>query len=221
MCGRYTLFLTIDDLQESFELDAVPVDFTPRYNVAPSMNVLVVRDASTRVAEWASWGLVPSWSRGPLMSKRLINARAESLLEKPSFRDAAQRRRCLILANGFFEWQRTSRGSVPVPYYFRLKDQRPFAFAGLWETWRDPSGAELRTCAIITCAANALVARVHERMPVIFPPERCYEWIRPGPAAAVMPLLQPSDPALMESYRVSPAVNSPGVEGPQIIQPAE
>jgi putative SOS response-associated peptidase YedK len=221
VCGRYCCSLEGNRLLEIFGLLVVPADFLPRYNIAPSTNVLTVREASTRAAEWLRWGLVPSWAKDPAIGNRMINARAETLLEKPSFRNAVQRRRCLILANGFYEWQRGSRASASVPYFFRLKDQRPFAFAGLWESWHDSSGHELRTCAIITCAPNALVANVHDRMPVILPPESCYEWIRPGPAEAVMSLLQPADPALMEAYRISRAVNSPDVDGPGVSQPAE
>jgi len=219
MCGRFTLFLDAETLKEDFGLVSVPVDYSPHYNVAPSTQVLAVRDAMERKAEWFRWGLVPSWAKDPAIGNRMINARSETLLEKPSFRNAVQRRRCLILANGFYEWQRGQGKSASSPFYFQRKDRKPVAFAGLWEFWRSPEGEELRTSTIITCAANQVVAPVHERMPVMLSLEECYDWILPGPAEKVMPLLTPYDPVLMEAIPVSRAVNAPGYNAPELIQP--
>lgn len=219
MCGRFTLFLDAETLKEDFGLVSVPVDYTPRYNVAPSTPLLAVMDPAQRVAEWLRWGLVPSWAKDPAIGNRLINARSETLLEKPSFRNAAQRRRCLILVNGFYEWQRGAGKTSSIPFYFQRKDQKPVAFAGLWEFWRSPDGEDLRTCTIITCAANAVVAPVHERMPVMLSADTCYDWIQPGSVDKLMPMLSPFDPNLMEAFPVSRAVNAPGIEGPELIRP--
>lgn len=220
MCGRFTLFLDAETLKEDFGLVSVPVDYTPRYNVAPSTQLLVVTNPVERKAEWFRWGLVPSWAKDPAIGNRMINARSESLLEKPSFRNAAQRRRCLILANGFYEWQRGQGKAPSTPFYFQRKDQKPVAFAGLWEFWRQNEGEELLTATIITCSANPVVAPVHDRMPVMLPIESCFDWIQPGPVEQVMPLLAPFDPQIMEAYPVSRAVNAPGYEGPELIRRA-
>jgi putative SOS response-associated peptidase YedK len=219
MCGRFTLFLDAETLKEDFGLVSIPADYSPRYNIAPSTQLLVVADHADRKAEWFRWGLVPSWAKDPAIGNRMINARSETLHEKPSFRNAVQRRRCLILANGFYEWQRGQGKSSSVPFYFQPKGGKAIAFAGLWEFWRSPDGEDLRTCTIITCAANPVVAPVHDRMPVMLSVDRCYDWIQPGPAEKVMPLLAPFDPDKMVSFPVSRAVNPPGYEGPELIQP--
>jgi putative SOS response-associated peptidase YedK len=217
MCGRFTLFLDAETLKEDFGLVSIPVDFSPRYNVAPSTQILAVRDSGDRKAEWFRWGLIPSWAKDPAIGNRMINARSETLLEKASFRNAAQRRRCMILANGFYEWQRGQGKSSSTPFYFQRKDRQPVAFAGLWEFWRSPDGEELRTSTIITCAANQVVAPIHERMPVMLSLDNCFDWIKPGPAEGVMPLLAPYDPTLMEAIPVSRAVNAPAYDGPDLI----
>ena len=221
MCGRFTLFLDAETLKEDFGLVSVPVDYTPRYNVAPSTPLLVVTDPTNRKAEWFRWGLVPSWAKDPAIGNKMINARSETLLEKPSFRTAVQKRRCLILANGFYEWQRGQGKGPSTPYYFQPTDRKPVAFAGLWEFWRSPEGEDLLSCTIITCAANPVVAPVHERMPVMLPIVTCFDWIVPGPAEKVMPLLAPFDPKKMEAFPVSRAVNAPGYEGAELIRRAD
>lgn len=221
MCGRFTLFLDAETLREEFGLTEVPADFSPRYNIAPSMQLAVVTSAESRKAEWMRWGLVPSWAKDPAIGNKLINARSETLIEKPSFRNAYQRRRCLILADGFYEWKRGEGKSPSIPYYFHLADKKPFAFAGLWEFWRSPEGEDLRSCTIITCAANRLVASVHDRMPVILPAEIADQWLAPSPVEKLQPLLAPLDPARMRAYPVSRAVNAPGFDNPDLIHPVD
>ncbi len=219
MCGRFTLFLDAETLRDEFGLVEVPGDYTARYNIAPTMPLAVVTQAENRKVEWMRWGLVPSWAKDPEIGNKLINARSETLLEKPSFRNAFHRRRCLILADGFYEWKRGEGKTPSIPYYFRLADGKPFAFAGLWELWRSPEGDELRTCTIITCAANELVAQVHNRMPVMLPADRSFDWLLPGPAEKLQGLLAPLDPALMSAHPVSRAVNTPARDGPELILP--
>ena len=221
MCGRFTLFLDAETLLEEFNLAEVPADLPPRYNIAPSMPLAVVTSAEPRRAEWMRWGLVPSWAKDPDIGNRMINARSETLLEKPSFKNAFQRRRCLILADGFYEWKRGEGKSPSMPYYFRLTDGKPFAFAGLWESWKSPEGEDLRTCTIITCAANAVVATIHDRMPVILLPEIADQWLLPSPVEKLQPLLAPLDPTRMTAYPVSREVNSPATDSPDLITKVE
>jgi putative SOS response-associated peptidase YedK len=209
MCGRFTLTLDPGELQESLNLGEITFDYMPRYNIAPTHPVAVVRDAQLRKVELFRWGLVPSWAKDISIGDRMINARSETLTEKPSFKNAFARRRCLILADGFYEWHRAP-GAAKTPYYFRLKSGKPFAFAGLWEFWRSSEGDELRTCTIITCAANTLVAEHHERMPVILPLEVHYPWLAAQtPATNLVQLLAPYNPDEMTAFAVSKAVNSP------------
>jgi putative SOS response-associated peptidase YedK len=209
MCGRFTLTLDPGELQETLNLGEITFEYTPRYNIAPTQPVAIVRDAQARKVELFRWGLVPSWAKDISIGERLINARSETLGEKPSFRSAFAHRRCLILADGFYEWHRAQSGPK-VPYYFKLRSGKPFAFAGLWESWHSPKGDDLLTCTIITCAANALVAEHHERMPVILPLNVQYSWLAPQtPAVELVSLFASYPPNDMVAYPVSKAVNSP------------
>jgi putative SOS response-associated peptidase YedK len=168
MCGRFTLRTPARDMVEIFELLREP-DLTPRFNIAPTQQVLVVRP-DNKAREWTSmrWGLVPSWARESKSGPPMINARAETIATKPAFRTAFKKRRCLIPADGFYEWQKTG-GKTKVPHYIRLADDRPFAFAGLWESRRVEDDSRLESCTIITCEPNTLMAELHDRMPVILP----------------------------------------------------
>ena len=165
MCGRYTQTLAGPILLSRFRLEETVLDLKPRYNIAPGQEAaVVVREETTTLAAMR-WGLVPSWAKEPAIGNRMINARAETITEKPSFKRLIERRRCLVPADGFYEWRREAKGKVPMR--FILKSREPFAFAGLWDRWRNPEGAELRTFTIITTAANELMRPVHDRMPVI------------------------------------------------------
>lgn len=214
--------LEVDDLREEFRLEDIPSDWQPRYNVAPSQMVGVVTTEAVNRLEWMRWGLVPSWAKDITIGNRMINARAETLIEKPSFRAAFNRRRCLIPADGFYEWKRPEGKGPGQPYLFRLKDGKPFAFAGLWEEWKPPGGGEpLRTCTIITCAANELVAPIHMRMPVILKGAACQDWLAGGTQIERMSLLLPYPAERMTAHPVARLVNNPAVDAPELVQPLE
>lgn len=219
MCGRFSLALEPEDLQLAFPDFTFPIEVIPRYNVAPSQPVLVVPNDGSGAADFFKWGLIPSWAKDPSIGDRLINARAETLAEKPSFRSAFKYRRCLVLANGFFEWHSRPGTKIKVPYFIHFKDGEPFAFAGLWERWQSLDGSEIRTTTIITTEPNPLVARIHKRMPLILPRESYAQWLHPSPQAPVdlQPLLVPFPSESMEAYPVSTLVNSPGNETPDIL----
>lgn len=220
MCGRFILTVEAPELDQEFGIKDLPDDFKARYNVAPTQSVSVVVDPENRNIESFRWGLVPSWAKDTSISSKLINARAETINEKPSYRKAFQDRRCLILANGFYEWQRMSgsRGTA-VPYIFRRKGNKPFAFAGLWEMWRQPDGDWLRSCTIITCAANDLVRPVHERMPVMLNGRTAWNWLTMRSRNDLESMLQPYNAEDMIAYAVSPRVNRPEIDTPDLIQP--
>jgi putative SOS response-associated peptidase YedK len=219
MCGRYTLTLDPAELQDLFDLaEPVPAGLAPRYNIAPSQPVPVVASGSQRKLELFRWGLIPSWAKDPQIGNQLINARAETVAEKPSFRAALKKRRCLILADGFYEWKR--EGQRKTPMYFQIERGHPFAFAGLWESWTGPDSLPVRSCTIITTSANALVAPIHNRMPVILPPAACGDWLAEGelPPAQIQALLQPYS-APMQVFAVSALVNSPAHDSPECVRP--
>lgn len=221
MCGRFTLFEPDKVLAKEFGVS----DFargSPRYNIAPSQTVAAVRSASAGTGRELSllrWGLIPSWSKDPAIGNRLINARAETAREKPSFRGAFRRHRCLIPANGFYEWQRLERGKQP--YYVRRRDARVFAFAGLWDRWESPEKGVIETCTILTTSANAVLAPIHDRMPVILPPGEYDRWLDPSlkDPDSLAPLLVPFPPEEMLAYPVSPRVNPTTVDDERCIAP--
>lgn len=191
MCGRYTLSARPDALAAAFGVDPTGFDLRPRPNITPGQDVAVIANHEVRRLEFFRWGLVPSWAKDESIGRRLINARSETAAEKPSFRAALRRRRCLIVADGFYEWRR--EGRTRQPFHFHRADGGPFAFAGLWEGWRRPDGSALYSCTILTTSPNELVATVHDRMPVILAPEAFPTWLEPVPLRpeAVTPLLCP------------------------------
>ena len=221
MCGRYTLKTPIDVVAEHFGLEEYPSSLTPSYNVAPTQEVAaVVEEDEDRKLAMFRWGLVPSWAKDPAIGNKMINARAETVAEKPSFRSAFKRRRCLIVADGFYEWQKADDGGKQ-PYHFKMNDSAPFAFAGLWETWNG-YGEEVRSCSIITTDANDLMREIHHRMPVILPAENYAAWLDPGldEKEALRDLLKPYPSEAMEAYRVSRRVNRPANNEPGVVEPA-
>jgi putative SOS response-associated peptidase YedK len=217
VCGRYTLKARRKDVAAAFDLDDA-LELPPRYNIAPTQFVPVVRlDEARRTRELAlvQWGLVPAWAKDPNIGNRLINARSETVAEKPAFRTAFKSRRCLVVADGFYEWGHVNGKS---PYYFHLKDGRPFGFAGLWERW-EQGGEPLESCTVITTEANGIVGAVHERMPVILRPEDYGRWLDPGEKAeALVGLLAPLPDNWMAAHPVSKLVNNPGNESPRYIE---
>jgi putative SOS response-associated peptidase YedK len=221
VCGRYTLAAPVNDLVEQFRIDEYPSGLVaPSYNIAPTQEVAaVIAENEKWKLEMLRWGLIPSWADDPSIGNRMINARAETVFQKPSFRKPFKNSRCLVLTDGFYEWQRTPDGKQP--YYIHMKDGAPFAFAGLWETWRN--GEEIRSCTILTTDANELVGQIHPRMPVILPPKDYELWLDPDfeEQEALTSLLRPyPNDSSMEAYPVSRRVNSPSNNAPDCVEPA-
>ena len=225
MCGRFTLHHTLEEIEERFAAEAA-ADAAPRYNIAPTQDILVVTQNGNRHLQAYHWGLIPSWAKDPAIGNRMINARAETLAEKPSFRTALSRRRCLIPADGFYEWQDAPEGletqskkAPRTPMHIRLKDGGLFAFAGLWEEWHTPDGSPLRSCTIITTSPNRVTAPIHDRMPVILRPEDEAHWLDQSltQASDLTSLLLPYPADAMEAYAVSRQVNAPTVDDPNCI----
>ncbi len=221
MCGRFLLTLDSHALRQAFPQFRFPPEHTPRYNIAPSQPVLAVPNDGSGEGTFFRWGLIPSWAKDPSIGNRLINARAETLAEKPAFRGAYKYRRCLILADGFYEWRKLPGRRAKIPYLVRLKEGRPFAFAGLWEEWHAPDGSSVRTCVIITTRPNDLLAPIHNRMPVILRPDAWAQWLTPSVLSpqALQPWLSPHPADEIEAYPVSTAVNDPKNDRPECIQP--
>jgi len=220
MCGRFTLVSPFVAVTERFHVRVQPAGIKPRYNIAPGQEVLcVIRDEENRI-EPLRWGLIPFWAKDPAIGNRLINARAETVAEKPSFRNAFAKRRCLIVADGFYEWRPAGKRKVPV--YIGFKSKKPFGFAGLYESWKDPGGKEIRTCTIITTEANDLVRPIHDRMPVILPEAVEDRWLDPGEGSLdrLQALLVPYPAEEMDAYDVTVIVNSAAHDAPDCITPA-
>jgi len=222
MCGRFVQVSPFHVVAETFGIPEGAAELHPRYNVSPGQSVLtVIRPAGEKANRlaWFRWGLVPSWSKDPSIGNRMINARAETVAEKPGFKRAFQKRRCLVAADGFYEWRRT--GKTRSPFYVRLRTGEPMGLAGLYEIWAAPGGETLETCTIITTRANALLEAVHDRMPVIIPRDRQALWLDPErrDAESLAGLLEPYPPGGMEMYEVSRAVNSPQNDSPELIRP--
>ena len=220
MCGRYSLIASIAELGERFGFDGADVAYSPSYNVAPTQGVLtVVAESEARRAVRMRWGLIPSWARKASIGSRMINARAETVAEKPSFRTALRRRRCLVLADGFYEWRRTSAGKRPLR--ITMASGEPFAFAGLWDTWRDPQDKTVTSCTIITTGANDLLRPIHDRMPVILHREQEDLWLDHDVREpdVLREVLIPYNPGAMKAYEVSTLVNSPANDGPELSVP--
>jgi len=222
MCGRYTVAVDPQLLAERFNV-ALPADVVPRFNVAPTDPVLALTERSAgRELMVARWGLVPRWAKEPKIGSRMINARAETLAEKSAYSPLLAKNRCLILADGFYEWRLDPDGKKR-PVRYALEDGSPFGFAGLWTSWRDPeSGESLRTCTIITTDANALVAPVHDRMPVILPRDVEDAWLdRDVPVDAALALLQPYPADDMTAADASMLVNSVANDDLRLFDPSE
>ena len=219
MCGRFTIAIEALDLQEEFGIPEMPSDWTLRYNVAPTQPVAVLMDAKVRKIEYLRWGLIPTWAKDISIGNKLINARAETITEKPSFRSAFLKRRCLILADGFFEWQRKlDRKGSSTPFRFQRKDGKPFALAGIWETWHASEQETIQSCAIITCSPNELVATVHDRMPVMFSGQNCWNWLEWNSPVELQTLLVPYPAEQMVAYEVGRSINDVNNDNPECIR---
>ena len=221
MCARYTLTVDLTQLQQRFSFVAEELPYIPRYNVAPTQQVLALINDDGMQPAFLRWGLIPPWAKDPKIGNRMINARAETVAEKPSFRRALARRRCLVLSDGFFEWRK--HGGKKTPVRVVLKSGDPFAFAGLWETWRPRGGEAIRSCTIITTEPNSFMEPIHNRMPVILSRDAESAWLDRGieDADLLAGLLAPYPSEEMAAYQVSTLVNSPRNDLPACIAPLE
>lgn len=216
MCGRFALYATPEQLIDYFGLDKC-ADLSPRYNIPPGTDIAAIRQSpeGKRVLHLLRWGLVPHWSKDANIGAKLNNARGESVAEKPSFRDAFRRRRCLIPANGFYEWK--TEGKAKLPHYISFKTGEPLALGGLWESWRSPDGEVLRTCCIITTGPNQVMEPIHDRMPVIVPPDRWQDWLS-KPAEEIEALLAPYPAEAMQARPVDKRVSKTNEDNAALIE---
>ena len=221
MCGRFTLTVDPAELQDFAEF-AFPSQFAPRFNIAPSQPVLAIPNDRKNVATFFMWGLLPVWAKNADFGKRMINARGETLAEKPYFRGSYQYKRCLILADGFYEWQAQPKSKTKIPHFIHMQDRKPFAFAGLWSDWQSPDGDSIRTCAIITTAPNELMSALHNRMPVILDKRDYAEWLDPAPrkAETLQHLIKSYPAEKMSAHPVSTLVNNPASDHEECVVPA-
>ena len=220
MCGRFTQTASPEVLAQQFNITDPPL-FTPRYNIAPSQPIAAIRidpDTTTRRLVMLRWGLIPSWAKDPKIGNQCINAKAETVAEKPSFRSAFKKRRCLVVATGFYEWQ--MHGRTKQPMWIGLRSKQPFAFAGLWEHWKPAEGEPLGTCTIITTEPNDLMAPIHNRMPVILAPSSYDQWLDPAfqNIETLTGLLRPYSSEELTAYPVSTLVNNPRHDDPQCLE---
>jgi putative SOS response-associated peptidase YedK len=221
MCGRYTQTIDVETLQRRFGFDSGGVTLEPRYNLAPGQEAPVVVEEGAKVLKPMRWGLVPYWAKEASIGYKMINARAETLAQKPSFKKSFREKRCLVLADGFYEWHKLKGKRTGIPMRFILKSREPFAFAGLWDAWKRPEGDILLSFTIITTEANELLRSVHDRMPVILRPRDEDKWLDPDlkNIDRLFPLLVPYPSDMMEGYEVSTLVNSPKNDVPECILP--
>lgn len=222
MCGRFTLTVNPAEVQEAFGSYTFPQRFAPRFNIAPTQPVLVIPNDDQNTADFFVWGLIPMWAKDPSIGSRLINARAETLAEKPAFRSSLKYKRCLIFADGFYEWKSPEGKKVKTPFFIHMKDRKPFAFAGLWDSWNNPDGSLVKSCTIITTEPNELTGIIHNRMPVILHPRDYGKWLDSTPQTPdrLKPLLKPFPADRMDAYPVSTLVNTPANDIPELVVPA-
>ncbi|MDZ4763864.1 MAG: SOS response-associated peptidase [Chloroflexota bacterium] len=218
MCGRFALVVEPDLLQQTFQLASLPA-VAPRYNIAPTQYLPVITNDAPHDLTVLRWGLIPSWSKDASSASKMINARSETAADKPAFRAAFKRRRCIIPASGFFEWQAREDGKTPM--FIHLKSAPLFGLAGLWEIWHSAQGDEMRTLTILTTEANTFMQPIHDRMPVILDPADYALWLQSGdvPADPLRALMRPYDPSDMAAYEVSKLVNRPTMDGSDVIRP--
>jgi len=223
MCGRFTLTINPAEAQEVFNQFTFPQKFAPRFNIAPTQPVLAIPNDDQNTADFFVWGLIPMWAKDSTIGNRLINARGETLEEKPAFRGSLKYKRCLILADGFYEWKSAPGQKTKTPFFIHMKDRKPFAFAGLWDSWTSPDGSQVKSCTIITTAPNELMNIIHNRMPVILPPRDYARWLDPSPQTPdqLKPLIKPFPADMMNAYPVSTMVNTPANDAPELVLPTK
>ncbi len=217
MCGRYSFAIEDALILERFGLRVRTAIYKARYNCAPTQNLAVIANEAPDELRFFRWGLIPYWAKDASIGNKLINARAETLVEKPSFKNAFRNRRCLVPATGFFEWKRNAEKT---PYHIMLKNGDPFCFAGLWDKWVTSDGEIIHSFTIITTSPNGLMEQIHDRMPVILPMEQEHRWIAPQPDPSLVELLKPFPAGMMKAYPISKLVNSARNDAPHILEPA-
>jgi putative SOS response-associated peptidase YedK len=219
MCGRFVRITPIPVIAERFKAKQIFADLAPSYNIAPSQEIVIIKDEGARQLIQCRWGFIPSWAKDPSIGNKMINARSETVSEKPAFRSAFNKKRCLVIADGFYEWR--TEGKKKFPMYIRLKSGEPFGFAGLYNVWTSPNGKQTSTCTIITTEANEAVKPIHDRMPVILPKDKEDIWIDPTAEdkGILLGILRPYPPEEMEAYEVSTKVNYPNYNTSPNIEP--
>jgi putative SOS response-associated peptidase YedK len=220
MCGRFTLFTDIEEIKERFDIQgSFDEEYHFSYNIAPSQSVLsVINDGVRNRLGYLRWGLIPFWAKDEKVGYKMINARAETIAEKASFRNAYKKKRCLIIADSFYEWKKTPERKIPMR--IKLKNHAPFGMAGLWESWKSPEGISIYSCSVITTVPNELMTSIHDRMPVILKPEDEKDWLNPSinDPAYLQQYLKSFDSEQMEAFEVSNDVNSTKNNSPNLIQ---
>ncbi len=221
MCGRYTLHVALSEITEEFEIYDVDWVWVPYFNIAPGSNVPAVVNESQNRLKTFRWGLIPSWSKDEPKEIKMINARAETLSEKPSFARVFKTQRCILPANGFYEWRAEEGSKVKTPFYIRLRSGKLMGFAGLYDTWQSPDGKIVKSCTIITTVPNDLLSTIHNRMPAIIKPQERNLWLNKDikDPQQLMPLLKPYPSEELEAYEVSRQVNSPKFNTPECVKP--
>jgi putative SOS response-associated peptidase YedK len=219
MCGRFVLCSPVEDIVNEFHIDTTSFTYNPSYNIAPTQNIVIIKKNAIKVLTNCRWGFLPSWAKDPAAGNKMINARSETVAEKPSFRKAFKNQRCLIVADGFYEWKK--EGKKKVPFFIRLKSRKPFGLAGLYNLWTSPEGEEICTGAIITTEANEVLSSVHNRMPVILTRDRYDPWLDPKnqDTEKLLSLLKPCESGEIEFYTVSTKVNSPSFNAKENVEP--
>ena len=215
MCGRAVIISPIEVIAEEFNIDNPRMTLKPNYNISPSQNLLVIIKQQSRQLMTCQWGFIPSWAKDPAIGHKMINARAETIASKPAFRSAYKKQRCLIVADGFYEWQKTEKGKTP--YYIHLRSGKPFGLAGIYNRWTQDNGEDMLTCSIITTNANELIEPVHDRMPVIIPKDSMDVWLGDDTNPSSMLKPYPSDE--MELYQITTKVNDPKHNSPDLLEP--
>ncbi len=221
MCGRFSLKSTIQAIEDEFDIEKVDIPVQARYNIAPSQNVSVVVFDGVRCLKTFKWGLIPPWAKDPSIGNRMINARAETLTTKISFKNLLKKSRCLVIADGFYEWEKGT--TAKNPYYFYLKSMKPFGFAGLWSVWSKPDGEKIFTCTIITVEPNSIVGKIHNRMPAILFKSDYQLWLDNlySDEKDLIKVLKPYPSEEMGFHKVSRRVNSPSNDNPECVEPVE
>ena len=218
MCGRFARINTAKEIKDIFNLDQIEIELQPSYNIAPTQDVAVIIEDGQLKLTAMRWGLIPFWAKDITIGSKLINARSETIDEKPSFKYSFQKRRCLIMANGFYEWQK--QGAKKFPYFIHLKDNKPFCFAGIYDNWKSPDGEKVTSCSIITTDASQVIKSIHPRMPVILSEKDFSMWFKNSDLKELKQLLIPYSQSDLDFHEVSPEVNSPTNNSAELIKPS-